>query len=490
MKKIQLEALIVFVLLAAIFGYFYQDPAWNGNSRIALTFAIVRDGTLTIDPYPKDPNSGLGTGDIAEYNGHLYTDKAPGSSLIAALVYFPLFWLTRLAGISLEVAVVKQILTFFALGLPSAISGALVYSWCVQVSGSSLRSLIVTLAVYLGTMIFPYSVVFFGHQLAGAFLFAAFFVIFQLKAGSGPGRSWMYVLIGLLVGLAILTEYPPGLIALFLGIYYLVVVFQKKIFSPGRSVGLPILGGLLPLLLLMGYNWACFGSPTAIGYQNLPNQMFSTAMAAGFMGIHRPSLHVLFYETFHPMMGLFWQSPVLLLTFVGAAASLYTRKWRTEVALAGAAAVGMLLLNGGYFMWWGGHALGTRAIIPMLPFLAIPLILVPWRGYFALIPLALVSIFQMLIASASNIFVPADPIVANLNHAGLFDYMELYNHCWWKLTNGVFGVNLGQQIFGLQTWASLVPLAVMSVVCLLVFWIVSRTTAQQTLGSQPSRTDV
>ena len=43
------RALLVFVLLAIIYGYYYQDPLANGNSRLDLTFAIVQQGRLTID---------------------------------------------------------------------------------------------------------------------------------------------------------------------------------------------------------------------------------------------------------------------------------------------------------------------------------------------------------------------------------------------------------------------------------------------------------
>lgn len=50
-------------------------------SQLALTRAIVDEGRLEIDSYYNE------TGDRAYYNGHYYTDKAPGLSFLALPVY-------------------------------------------------------------------------------------------------------------------------------------------------------------------------------------------------------------------------------------------------------------------------------------------------------------------------------------------------------------------------------------------------------------------
>ncbi|HSR19808.1 MAG TPA: hypothetical protein VLL49_02740, partial [Anaerolineales bacterium] len=61
-------------------GYFYQDPEWNGNSRLGLIRAVVERGTLQIDAFHDAP--GWTTGDKAFFNGHYYSDKAIGASLL------------------------------------------------------------------------------------------------------------------------------------------------------------------------------------------------------------------------------------------------------------------------------------------------------------------------------------------------------------------------------------------------------------------------
>src|SRR4051794_14448005 len=69
-------------LAAALFcsyAYFYQAGGWNQNSRFALVRAILERHTLQIDAYQ------LHTGDRAFWQGHYYSDKAPGASLLAVV---------------------------------------------------------------------------------------------------------------------------------------------------------------------------------------------------------------------------------------------------------------------------------------------------------------------------------------------------------------------------------------------------------------------
>ncbi len=65
-----------FALLAS-YAYFYQGGGWNQNSRFALVRAMTEHNTLQIDAYRQ------ATGDRAVWNGHFYSDKAPGASLLA-----------------------------------------------------------------------------------------------------------------------------------------------------------------------------------------------------------------------------------------------------------------------------------------------------------------------------------------------------------------------------------------------------------------------
>ena len=67
----------LFTLLFVSFAYFYQAGGWNQNSRFALVRAITNEHTLNIDPFSN------ATGDKAFFDGHYYSDKAPGLALAA-----------------------------------------------------------------------------------------------------------------------------------------------------------------------------------------------------------------------------------------------------------------------------------------------------------------------------------------------------------------------------------------------------------------------
>mgnify|MGYP006976791530 CR=1 FL=1 len=68
------DMLLVFVVLAFGYTYFHQDPSWNGNTRLGLTFAMVREGRVTIDSYYA--RSGTKTGDTSFFiNNDLQTDE-------------------------------------------------------------------------------------------------------------------------------------------------------------------------------------------------------------------------------------------------------------------------------------------------------------------------------------------------------------------------------------------------------------------------------
>ena len=70
-------ALAIGVVLLVSYGYFYQGGGWNQNTRLDVIRAVTEHGTLRIDAYAAN------TGDRARFDGHLYSDKAPGQPLLA-----------------------------------------------------------------------------------------------------------------------------------------------------------------------------------------------------------------------------------------------------------------------------------------------------------------------------------------------------------------------------------------------------------------------
>src|ERR671935_1453676 len=106
------------LMLMAFVAYTYTIPRGaltNPDTRVALTRAIVDDHSLRIDRYA------AGLADRAAYRGHFYTDKAPGTSLLAVPVYAALRLALPPAFFGRDLFfVVRYLLTAAVVGLPAA----------------------------------------------------------------------------------------------------------------------------------------------------------------------------------------------------------------------------------------------------------------------------------------------------------------------------------------------------------------------------------
>jgi hypothetical protein len=466
-RKYGKDALIIFFLLAVFYAYFFQNPGANENSRFALIFAAVQEGRLNIDSF--HDVDGTNTIDKAYYEGHYYSDKAIGPSVVGGIFYLPLYWLQQLIHHP-SLYTTKRILTFLIIGIPSAAAGGFLFILSMHLSKSRLTAFLVAVAVGLGTICLPYSTALYSHQFTASLLFTAFFLIFLIKESPGrPGNGHMF-LIGSLLGWALISEYLAALIIFALIGYYIFVVGRRPDYRSVPAVTLPILGGLFPILLQLTYNRLCFGNFLSIGYANESDKIFYLGMRQGLMGIHWPDLPTMFYLTFHPSLGLFWQSPVLLFSFLGAGFLLYKGSYRAELILAVWVICSYIVALSGYYMWWGGWAVGVRHFIPMLPFFSILLSFVPKRLIWLFAGLSVVSVAQMIIATASTIAVP-ETMALKINTLGFFEYSNIYSYCWQQLAEGNFAMNLGLFPLGLKSWSSLLPLlAGVTGITVFFFW--------------------
>jgi hypothetical protein len=464
------EPLLILFLLAFTYAYFYHDSGWNGNSRFALTFAVVQEGTLAIDSF--HDQQGTVTGDKSFFTGHYYSDKAVGTSVLATVFYLPIYCLEKILGHAFRLEFVKYLLTFFTIGLPSAIAGTLIYLMSEQLTGSKLQGYVTTVSITLGTMFFPFSMVFFGHQLSASILFCAFFMIFQIKTRPDLYTNGYLFVVGFLLAFSLITEYLAIVIVVLLIIYYFHVVWKEKSFRNIQSIAIPIVGGLIPVGILLAYNALCFGNPLSIGYQHLKDPFFQESMGQGLMGIHWPQSGNLFYLTVHPAMGLFWQSPVLIMALVGMYFMFQVKQYRVEALIVTIAFLGFLLINSGYYLWWGGWSFGPRHLIPAIPLLCLPLCFVPRSLLLFTIILGLFSVAQMFIVAASQVLTPEESII-RIAELGYFQYSSIYSYCLKQLLEGAYASNLGHQILGLENMESLLPV-ILAVVGVTSYFFIKR----------------
>jgi hypothetical protein len=276
--------------------------------------------------------------------------------------------------------------------------------------------------------------------LAALFLFVSYLLV---DGGEHLGAA------GAAAGLAVLTELPTAPVALLLGAWAVLRWRRRALrFAAGSAP---------PLLLLLAYQYAAFGAALRPGYALVSRPEFAAGMSRGIMGVGVPRPGVLVAELFGRSRGLLYLSPVLLLGFVGLgrrlAAVWKDRAARLEIAVPVAVVIYFLVMNAGYYMWYGGSALGPRHLIPALPFLCLGLPFALRRPRPVLVgALLAVSIVNQLAATAVQ---PTAPLVRDV----LVDHV--YAHLLRNEVPAPAGPsNLGALI-GLPGIVSLLPLLVL-----------------------------
>jgi len=330
----------LFALVFGTYAYFYQAGGWNQNSRFDLTRAIVEQGTLSIDAFQEN------TGDKALRDGHWYTDKAPGLSLLAVPAY-ALVHAVR-AG---AVVAGSYLGTVFAVALPSALAALQLFALGRLIGLSAAWAAALTLAYALGTLALPYSTIFYGHQLSAALGLSAFALVWRRRAP---------MLAGLLLGLAVAVDYTSVVLVIAVMGYAVVKLRARGV--------LWLIAGGVPIALALGaYHAAAFGHPLALPYEFVLQEH---RRMGWFMGIAAPDPRVMGALLVGPYRGLFFGSPWLVAGIPGLAV-LARRGFRAEAITCGGIAFAYLLLNAGLVDWHGGWAMGPRYLVPAIPFLAV-----------------------------------------------------------------------------------------------------------------------
>ena len=387
--------LFIFTLIACT--WFFSRGNWAQHSRYQAIYAIVKDGTLSInrqmalaESMPPDF-----TGDWARHprSRHYYSNKAPATAFLGAAVFWPVWKLEQAC--RLEAATGTRLdyfnrwwINFWCSALPTALAAMLLFQLLAAHFGfTQRRALFWSLAFVFATPLWPYATQMWGHNLGVLFLVAALPAICDRNASRGA-----CILAGLAAGAAVLADYLAIAALPF---------FALHLVLTGRARRLPdfLLGGLPALALYCIYHQHCFGNPllpaTFFNNEIFQDSDASHGIVSGFSTI------VLLRLLIGLQRGLFWASPVLLLAFPGI-----RQLWkdgpqgRRHLLLFGGWFLAGLLLNASFNGWHGGNAIGPRYLILCLPAILILAAhfpaATPARQWFAL-ALALASAALMFI---------------------------------------------------------------------------------------------
>jgi hypothetical protein len=298
--------------------------------------------------------------DVSIRDGKIYSDKAPGLSMIAAPVVwviqpvlprapssdFPAYWPLR------------HVLTLILIALPT-VGLAFLIGAAVPDSEPTRRTSFFLIAA-LATPLWNYGTVFFGHAPSALLVTLAWFALLGLpgkQLSLGKGRA---TLGGIAAGFAVATEYPTVLIV--------AVVFATLL---ARRTALPVLAcavagafaGAIPALI---YHQLAFGAPWLTGYGLKAHGDFQAIHARGILGISWPTIDSLWGILFSARRGISFYCPLLLLAPVGLWLMAVKRGWRDAGPLLSVFAV-YVFFAAGFVDWPAGWCAAARHLIPIVP---------------------------------------------------------------------------------------------------------------------------
>jgi hypothetical protein len=364
----------LYALLAVVVIPIYPHAASpNEVSRWIVAVAIVDFHTVEVTPVVK--STGVLTGDLAEYNGRLYSNKAPGGALLVVPVYAMVRpFIGPPSADTLRATLTTMRL--FGATLPTI----LLAFWFARVSRklgcSEGRTGFAVTVLLFATPIFTYGLLFFAHALSALTIFGAWVLLFLSER-----TRWNDLGAGALIGMAVLCES----VAVFPAAVLIACALPRLHLTGTLRL---IAGGVPFAVALIVYNELAFDAWFAVplAYDMDPN--VRALHRSGWHGLHWPSLTFFTDLLVDSSKGLLVLSPILLIALAGIAPARRVLPLSAVIALIGAS-LAVLLSISAYPYWFGGRGVGARYLMTMVPFLAL------------LVALARETMIEPLLAGAS-----------------------------------------------------------------------------------------
>ncbi|MBN1605125.1 MAG: hypothetical protein JW940_00755 [Polyangiaceae bacterium] len=435
------QLLVLFGSVAFLYLYFFpyfdrlNSPA--ENARIYMVKAIVEHHTFSVDAVIQGLYAS--NADLSQYDGRLYSCKAPGTSFLGVPV---LYAFTRLG--SLSKLGETYVLRLFVSTLPSLVFLFVYYGFLRRFSEHRYLRNLTFLGLALGTMFFTYALLLFGHQQAAIGLFGGFMCCYENKRRE---RDSVVLLLagGLLIALGVSCEYQAVLAGLCLAAYAFVSTKRKWRFV------IVLAGGLGPAVLTGLYHQQSFGSVLHTGHDYLASQAFVDYQQYGYKGFFYFTCSSLSGTFWSPGNGLFFYAPWLLFLVPGVYAMFHKKGFFWEALCISLVVLSDFVFVSGMYAWKGGWSVGPRYLGVTMPFIALTiLVFLDWVSqrfrhlYYVFVPALVVSV---LIYALSSVIYPHFP---DSIHNPYFELLLPL------LSMGYYPYNLGR-LLGLGDFPSALP---------------------------------
>ncbi|HEY5925277.1 MAG TPA: hypothetical protein VIV11_26520 [Kofleriaceae bacterium] len=362
-------------LIAIALAYVYAFPHFprihsaNELPRVYLVRAIADDGTFAIDSGVRRWGA---TADVSPSGGHMYSNKAPGSSLLVVPVYAVVSWIGGPPSLGVSLWLSRVV----AGVIPALLFLWLLWGFLERYAPEPAVRRLVLIAYALGSLAMTYSILFYSHQLAAICIASAWIFAVDVVERKRDVR-WMTA-VGLLAGAAPLVDYQAAFAGVPIAIYIAVKLWAWPRREAAKAIAIAAGAAAIPIAILLWYHTVCFGSPLRTGYD--ATQTFAHLHQQGFLGISELRAEAFWGSFFRPDNGLFVLSPWLLLAVPGGVL-LWRRGDRATTLVCAAVAIIFILFISSISFWRGGWGVGPRYVTAMLPFW-VPLVAVAvdtWR---------------------------------------------------------------------------------------------------------------
>ncbi len=364
-SEIHKKEFVLFILCLFAFGYFFHGGGANQNATYDQIRSIVEYGDLSINRFASN------THDVSVHNGFIFPNKAPGLTFLSVPPGFVLFQLKKVFLLFMVedtyFLIVCHLISWLTVGFISAILCVVLFRFIYDLTQSTITAFLGTMGYAFGTTAFAYSTILYAHQIAAAFSFIAFYLVFISKNKEKGYFSSLFIS-GFLAGYSVITEYPCIFVWFILFLYVFFLFSHNK-----KYVCFYLAGSLIPAIILLSYNYLCYGNPIHLTYFSffVRNAEIQTGFKETVKTISFPDITLFYKITFDPCRGIFFYCPFLLTFFPGIYLFLKKKGISKEFLVLIVITIFYFVFNASYRYWYGGWSLGPRHLVATIPFMVL-----------------------------------------------------------------------------------------------------------------------